>query len=36
MRNYEIGDSVLIRTDLVVNHVYRTNNGVPRAYFANK
>ena len=36
MRNYEIGDSVLIRTDLVVNQVYRTDNGAPRAYFAKQ
>ena len=36
MREFKIGDSVLIRTDLVVNHVYRTNNGAPRAYFAKQ
>nr|DAF66507.1 MAG TPA: Ribosomal protein L21e [Caudoviricetes sp.] len=36
MREFKIGDSVLIRTDLVVNHVYRTNNGAPHAYFAKQ
>lgn len=36
MREFKIGDSVLIRTDLVVNQVYRTNNGAPRAYFAKQ
>jgi hypothetical protein len=36
MREFKIGDSVLIRTDLVVGQVYRTNNGAPRAYFAKQ
>lgn len=36
MRNYEIGDNVLIRTDLVVNQIYKTDNGAPRAYFAKQ
>lgn len=36
MRNYEIGDNVLIRTDLVVNQIYKTDGGAPRAYFAKQ
>lgn len=36
MRKFKIGESVLIRTDLVVGQVYRTNNGAPQAYFAEQ
>lgn len=36
MRKFKIGESVLIRTDLAVGQVYRTNNGAPQAYFAEQ
>lgn len=36
MRKFKIGESILIRTDLVVGQVYRTNNGAPQAYFAEQ
>jgi hypothetical protein len=36
MGKFKIGESVLIRTDLVVGQVYRTSNGAPQAYFAEQ
>lgn len=36
MRKFEIGDNVLIRTDLVVGQVYKTDSGAPRAYFTKQ
>jgi hypothetical protein len=36
MRKFEIGDNVLIRTDLVVNQIYKTDSGAPRAYFTKQ
>ena len=36
MGKFKIGESVLIRTDLVVGQVYRTNNGAPQLILQNK
>lgn len=36
MGKFKIGESVLIRTDLVVGQLYGTNNKVPRVYFTEQ